>query len=356
MNWYYVADGKQVGPVTDADFQNLLTAGTVTPATLVWREGMTDWKPYRQVAVPATPPVAGGVLCAECGQSFALENVVQFGSVWVCAGCKPTYVQKVREGVATPIGSAGTASIEEVSARDYTVDIGATISAAWQMYKSRFGSILGATLTALGLTFLCSLIPFGIGALASLILTGPLMGGLFLVLARHVRGEDPPVGDVFNGFKNHFKNLMLTNIVKGMLIGIAFIPAIILGVVAVIGILAQNKGGGKFHFEFTALIGLAIAAGVLGILAAIYLQVSWMFALPLAADKQLSFWPALQLSRKVVGKHWWGTFGLVFVAGLVTALGVFACGIGLLFTMPISFLVLMHQYEKVFGDLAPQGQ
>ena len=39
--------------------------------------------------------------CSECGRPFAAEDLVRFGAAAVCAECKPNYVQRMREGVAT---------------------------------------------------------------------------------------------------------------------------------------------------------------------------------------------------------------------------------------------------------------
>jgi uncharacterized membrane protein len=91
----------------------------------------------------------------------------------------------------------------------------------------------------------------------------------------------------------------------------------------------------------------------LGFLVMIYLSTCWLFALPLVRDKGLKFWPALQLSRRVVSKHWWMTFWLMFVAGLFAMVGIFGCLLGLLVTAPVAFAMLACHYEKVFGDLIP---
>lgn len=39
--------------------------------------------------------------CSQCGKPFDEDNLIRFGEQMVCAGCKPFYVQKLREGVAT---------------------------------------------------------------------------------------------------------------------------------------------------------------------------------------------------------------------------------------------------------------
>jgi len=100
MNWFYAVDGKQVGPVSEADFDTLIKAGTVGTETMVWRDGMTDWQPYGQVSGGAAAPVAVGndVACAECGKIVPQDDAIRFGDAWVCAACKPIFVQKLKEG------------------------------------------------------------------------------------------------------------------------------------------------------------------------------------------------------------------------------------------------------------------
>ena len=49
MNWFYVENGQQRGPVSDADLANLTRTGVIQPDTLVWREGMADWQHYSKI-------------------------------------------------------------------------------------------------------------------------------------------------------------------------------------------------------------------------------------------------------------------------------------------------------------------
>jgi uncharacterized membrane protein len=54
----------------------------------------------------------------------------------------------------------------------------------------------------------------------------------------------------------------------------------------------------------------------------------------------------------VVSRRWLALFGLAVVAGLLSALGIFACLIGVIFTMPIFYAVTMQAYEDIFGASA----
>ena len=46
MDWYYISgDQQQHGPLAESDLGGLVQAGTITPQTMMWKEGMTDWQP-----------------------------------------------------------------------------------------------------------------------------------------------------------------------------------------------------------------------------------------------------------------------------------------------------------------------
>src|SRR5262245_43870570 len=72
MNWYYVEQGQQAGPVDDAQLEELRRSGRIQADTLVWRDGMANWAPYSEakgepaglrLATPAVAaaPAASGV-------------------------------------------------------------------------------------------------------------------------------------------------------------------------------------------------------------------------------------------------------------------------------------------------------
>jgi uncharacterized RDD family membrane protein YckC len=113
MNWFYAEAEQQKGPVNEDEFQRLIAAGTIQPTTLVWRDGMANWAPLSTVQPNVNPPPfapppltesplpPGQVVCGECRKTVPSEEAVQIGQHTVCVACKPTYVQKLREGAAT---------------------------------------------------------------------------------------------------------------------------------------------------------------------------------------------------------------------------------------------------------------
>ncbi len=98
MGWHYVdGAGQQSGPVDEESFRGLLRDGGITAETLVWREGMSEWKSYGTIAAPGAT-----VVCSVSGKSVPKDEAIQIGDKWVSAEHKNEYLQKIKEGVPLP--------------------------------------------------------------------------------------------------------------------------------------------------------------------------------------------------------------------------------------------------------------
>ncbi len=191
----------------------------------------------------------------------------------------------------------------EILQRDYTLDVGHCLGRAWDLMLKDFWPIIGVS--ALLLIILAGTSAVYVG----LILTGPLMGGLMLYYLKKIRGERARLEDAFSGFTVAFLQLFLGYLVSTLLTAVGF--------------------------AFCLLPG-------------IYLIVAWQFTLVLIIDRRMEFWPAMELSRKVISKHWWNFFGFLIVMVLVDILGVLACCIGVFVTLPLTMIALMYAYEDIF--------
>jgi hypothetical protein len=60
--WFYTRGGQQAGPVSLDQLRQMAASGQITPADLVWREGMANWQPMGSVpelgGAPAAPAPA----------------------------------------------------------------------------------------------------------------------------------------------------------------------------------------------------------------------------------------------------------------------------------------------------------
>ncbi|MDB6064447.1 MAG: hypothetical protein JWR26_655 [Pedosphaera sp.] len=315
------ADLKEYGPVSADELREWIAQGRANGQTAVKLEGTTDWKPL---------------------SSFPefTANLASSPS----AAIPPT--------LPSPADYSSLPS--DIAERDYDLDIGGCISRSWSLLTNNFGRIFLGTAIFLLVQFgigLLGAIPF-IGALfslASLFIMGPLMGGLYYFFLKNIRGQPSEFGDLFAGFRERFVPLMLAYLVTILLTLVSALPGLIVIAIPTFAMVhAQQFDAANFA---VALLGFFLT-----IVPLTYLGTSLIFSIPLIIDKHLDFWPAMQLSRKVVGKHFWTILVLLIVCGLINFAGLCACYVGIFFTMPISFGALMYAYEDIFTQRpAPHG-
>lgn len=335
MSWDHAENNERRGPVDEVAFQSLVAAGTIQPGTLVWRDGMAQWTPlsdsgYQAGAVSPPPVAAAGAegsqgsrtgpavpmgVCSESGRILPRSELVEIDGRLVSAEYKNVVLQRIREGVSGSGAAADPEALgQQIVARGYDLAIGSCVSRSWALLKGNFWLATGATLLVYLIIMAASIIPFG-----SIIVQGPLIGGLYLVFLKLIRREPAAVGDAFQCFSKGWGQLLAVTLVGGLLVIPAFLPGVL--------VMAAGSVG-----RTTPAIPAMIIGGLLffaGFLFAIYLTVGWIFALPLVADKQIEFWPAMKLSRRVVGLHWWRVFGLLIVITVVIT-GLLLIGILLL--------------------------
>ena len=107
MSWYYADNKEPKGPFAEDEFAQLIQDGRVHPETLVWSDGMAEWKPYGSLAADTAgadqPAPQQESVCSVCGLSFAPQDLIQFETAKVCANCKPLFLQKLKEDAVVPM-------------------------------------------------------------------------------------------------------------------------------------------------------------------------------------------------------------------------------------------------------------
>lgn len=216
--------------------------------------------------------------------------------------------------VPPPLDSAKADQLAaEIIGRGYNLSVSNCFSRSWKLYTTHFGLLTGTTALALIIVALLHSVPVG-GNLAAVALGGAFSAGLGVVFLKLIRGQKAEVNDVFAGFNHGFVPLLLAS----------------------------------------TIIFVLVSAGLLFcILPGIYLVVAWLFTYQLSYERGLDFWPAMELSRKVVHERWWEVFALAVVAGILFAVGSFVLIVGVFFTAPIAFGAIMYAYEDIFGEPKP---
>jgi predicted Ser/Thr protein kinase len=243
-------------------------------------------------------------------------------------------VKTAVEEVTNANASAGAAANEalpaaepvppDVLTRDFSLDIGSCLRRGWELVRSDFWPLVG--ITALGVALFGAIGAAGSGTEDSrgnrdsspmawifyLLIKGPLVAGLQLYFLHKIRGRRATIETAFSGFRSQrYLHLFLAGFVTTTLNSIGYF--------------------------FLVLPG-------------IYLTIAWTFTLALVIDKQLHFWSAMELSRKVVTRHWWMFFIFALVLTLLKFAGLLAFLVGLFLTLPVAVAALMYAYEDVFSS------
>lgn len=319
MSWYYAIGQEQKGPVTDDQLQALVRDGVITGDTLVWREGMAGWQAYRTIVPPGTLPAAGAATISTSPAPAGPEGVPQ---------------------------SRGRGEADFFQT-DYEVLIGYAWSRGWRAFSNSAGLMIGGGL----LLFLIAMVAVAI-PVVSLIVTGPLTGGLYWLYLRCVRGEAAVLGDGFAGFGPQFIQLLLGNVVSGLLALLPLIPGALVLVVGGLTMAAVKRGDLQMLGGGMLLGGALLLA--LGGVVMIYFTVSWSMTLLLIMDKRLDFWRAMGFSRRRVGQHFFRVLLFFIVTSLVSASGIVVLGIGLLVTVPVALAMIVCLYEDMFREFDPE--
>ena len=162
----------------------------------------------------------------------------------------------------------------DILARETDFQIGSCLSRSWGLLLNDF-VLLAVASCIVWLISLAQFIP--VADLVYKILWGALYGGFYVLFLKRIRSEPGAVRDIFGGFKSSFGQLVLAGFLSSLLAGIGSLFCILPG---------------------------------------IYLAVAWVFGVPLVSDKRMEFWPAMELSRKVVNRVWFKMLGLILLAFL----------------------------------------
>ena len=235
---------------------------------------------------------------------------------------------------------------------DYDLDVVACLTSAWRLFQRQFSTLFGPTmmyvLILFGLTIFGALPYIGVlFSLCSLVIGAPLLAGLYVVYLRVIRGETPPLGSLFDGFRRMFGNLFLGQWVQAILASLPLLAGFIVVFFSVGLTVIMGFAKGSASWPAFAVLAPGLGLILIGLPFTVFLTVNWTFALPMILDQRVDFWTAMKRSWRQVSRHWWSCLALLVVISILNFFGTLCCLVGLLVTVPISILATMYAYETV---------
>ena len=193
---------------------------------------------------------------------------------------------------------------EHLIQQGYETDAGKYIRRGWDIFQENMGIFIAYTLIMLLISVVSAFIPFG-----SIVVSGPLTAGFYIVANKISKGEPYEFGTFFKGF-DFFVQLLLWTLVGGIFIALGLVALIIPG---------------------------------------IYLAVAYTFVPLFIVFGKMEFWDGMEFSRKLITRNWWNIFGFVLLLFLINLAGNLAFFVGLLFTIPLTHCAIYAAFEDIVG-------
>lgn len=235
---------------------------------------------------------------------------------------------------------------------------GECISQGWELIKPQYWLFFGVAF----LTFVIT----GCIPILNIFLVGPVLAGVFIIHFVLMRRQPVDFGMMFKGFEK-FVPLMVVGLIQA-------IPGIIwqgvqftIDTNQIMQNILKSRGIGNTNFLAqtsstnsdmiipAALLSFLIIFGIVMFFFSIAWYLTFAFAIPLVADKDLGVMEAISLSARAGWSNIGGLILLIILQVLVMLVGAMACGIGIFFALPILYASNAVAYRQVFPDVAPQN-
>lgn len=192
-----------------------------------------------------------------------------------------------------------------------TFDFNTCFNQAWKTYKKHLLLLVGASLVS---SLLIS-VSFGI-------LTGPIMAGLITLILK-LMDEDSSAGfeDIFSQFSTFATTFLLC-----------------------------LAWGAALYMAMMVLMIMPLIGQLAAVLISIGFSVFITFAVMLAAEKGMDFGQASRAALEMLKKDLWPLIGFAALASILSGVGAIACGIGVIFTMPMFYIMLAVAYRACSAD------
>jgi uncharacterized membrane protein len=189
----------------------------------------------------------------------------------------------------------------------YELNSSEYVQKGWEMFKEHVGEFIGFTL----ITFAISAVSAKLAMFGSILfsaLAAPLYVGYSIAAFKIISGQPFQFSDFFKGF-NYFLPLFLSSLA----------------------------------------CTLIVTVGLLLVIPGIYFAIGYMLVTFLIIDHRMEFWQAMETSRKIVTKNWFGFFVFALVLFLVNLLGMLALGIGMVVSIPVTSCAAAIAYKEIVG-------
>ena len=237
----------------------------------------------------------------------------------------------------------------------------AAFSKGGSLFKSRYGGLLSATLVfilvLLGVGLVKYIVNTALGAdpdrttttgtdhLIDIFFTTPFTAGLLLIALLHLRGESPPMGTLFAGFRRYWPLVGIGVLLMLIFVGPIVVAALFLGFGGLI------MGGTSAAAPAITVTAILIGLVLICILIMLYTKLIFVSLLCIDPRTRLGVCDSISTSWRITGPVFWPLLGLIIVMGLILIGTTIVLVLPLIFVgIPLCLAISVSAYELVMSE------
>lgn len=345
-SWFYAHDGEQKGPVSEEALIELAAKGEFYPdSDLVWREGMSNWKKVAEVPELNLTRSSSNPTPPESSAPVARASTSH-----------DPYTAPSASSQVVPQSSDD--ELVEIAPGSSPLGITECIEKAFELTKKHFGILLAVWAIYFAISF-------GVGMVLGVVevAVGAAAGGTaqpdFSSSSPGFPTSEPGGATVASTLTSLVTNLISQAISIFLTLGITrFGLNFLSGKPAEIGMIFGEGALFLRSCGAAILFGLMVGLGlVLLIVPGIYLALRFGQYQTAIVDRNMGIFDAFRYSSSITQNNKMSLFGLSILLGLINIAGALALCVGLLFTVPLTWLAGLIAYRWLqYGPAALQNR
>jgi len=246
-------------------------------------------------------------------------------------------------------------SLAELQSGNNGFSVGQAISDGWALIAKHLGYYILGGIVAVLIGGAAGLIPF-VGSLANNLIISPcFMASAIFITWKISRGTPwTDFGEIFKGF-SYLSQIMVSSLIE-MAVIVFFCVLLLFNLIPQIidlFTLTQGQGAYQNQAEIQAMIRSMFLNGKTILLfsafgiAVLIISVIWAFKIHFIVIYKMEAWPAMEMSRKVTTRNLLPLIGLFILLGIIIIISILPCGIGLLFSLPLTIGSIYSAFAQI---------
>jgi len=254
-------------------------------------------------------------------------------------------------------------SIEELRETKGTFSIGQAINDGWRIVSKHLGYYIGAGVITVIIGLFVGVIPYAGSILNNLVVSPCFAASAIFITWRISKGYAwTDFGDMFKGF-SYATPVLISTLIQSFVMGLIGLLCFFSLIPQLVDLWQLSQGSGAYQNqeEITELLrsiffnAKNILLFCLFMLAILLLSAVWAFKIHFIVVYKMDAWPAMELSRRVTTPNLLRLVGLFIIIGLIVIVSALPCGIGLLFSLPLSFGAIYSAFAQITGSDQPDN-